>query len=159
MAWVGTLISCRTRAGPECLGPGPYSPPPLCTPLLPNVWIGFAWQYSQACGHPCYLCTFSYPISFFQSTLHLICFDTALCEEPPLSVIIQYSATYPVCGGCQGSSSGPLPSPPLLWFQRTRDKQNLYCIDGHLMKLKCKYSIILRLFVCLKYFIEWENTI
>ncbi len=48
---------------------------------LPSVWIGFAWQYSQACGHPCYLCTFSYTISFFQSTLHLICFTTALCED------------------------------------------------------------------------------
>ncbi len=33
---------------------------------LPSVWIGFAWQYSQAC-----LCTFSYPISSFQSTLHI----------------------------------------------------------------------------------------
>ncbi len=50
---------------------------------LPSVWIGFAWQYSQACGHPCCLCTFSY-----QSTLHLICFDTALLEQPPLSVMI-----------------------------------------------------------------------
>ncbi len=29
---------------------------------LPSVWIGFAWQYSQTCGHPCCLCTFSYPI-------------------------------------------------------------------------------------------------
>ncbi len=48
---------------------------------LPSVWIGFAWQYSQACGHPCCLCTFSYP------TLHLICFDTALCKQPPLSVM------------------------------------------------------------------------
>ncbi len=46
---------------------------------LPSVWISFAWQYSssyyyyysQACGHPCCLCTFSYPISSFQSTLHL----------------------------------------------------------------------------------------
>ncbi len=38
---------------------------------LPSVWIGFAWQYSQACGHPCCLCTFSYPISSFQSTLPL----------------------------------------------------------------------------------------
>ncbi len=38
---------------------------------LPSVWIGFAWQYSQACGHPCCLCTFSYPISSFQSTLQL----------------------------------------------------------------------------------------
>ncbi len=54
---------------------------------LPSVWIGFAWQYSQACGHPCCLCTFSYPISFFQSTLYLICFDTALLEQPPLSVL------------------------------------------------------------------------
>ncbi len=40
---------------------------------LPSVWISFAWQYSQACSHPCCLCTFSYPISSFQSTLHLIC--------------------------------------------------------------------------------------
>ncbi len=50
---------------------------------LPSVWIGFAWPYSQACGHPCCLCTFFYPISFFQSALHLICFDTALLEQPP----------------------------------------------------------------------------
>ncbi len=50
---------------------------------LPSVWIGFAWQYSQACGHLCCLCIFSYPISSFQSTLHLICFDTALLEQPP----------------------------------------------------------------------------
>ncbi len=35
------------------------------------VWISFAWQYSQACGHPCCLCAFSYPNSSFQSTLHL----------------------------------------------------------------------------------------
>ncbi len=48
---------------------------------LPSVWISFAWQYSQACGHPCCLCTFSYPNSSFQSTLHLICFDTALCKQ------------------------------------------------------------------------------
>ncbi len=55
--------------------------------FTPCVWIGFAWQYSQACCHPCCLCTFSYPISSFQSTLHLICFDTALLEQPPLSVM------------------------------------------------------------------------
>ncbi len=54
---------------------------------LPSVWIGFAWQYSQACGHPCCLCTFSFSISSFQSTLHLICFDTALCEQSHLSVM------------------------------------------------------------------------
>ncbi len=54
---------------------------------LTSVWISFAWQYSQACGHPCCLCTFSYPNSSFQSTLHLICFDTALCKQPPLSVM------------------------------------------------------------------------
>ncbi len=54
---------------------------------LPSVWISFAWQFSQACGHPCCLSTFSYPIYSFQSTLHLICFDTALIEQPPLSVM------------------------------------------------------------------------
>ncbi len=54
---------------------------------LPSVWISFSWQYSQACGHPCCLCTFSYPNSSFQSTLHLIYFDTALLEQPPLSVM------------------------------------------------------------------------
>ncbi len=53
---------------------------------LPSVWICFSWQYSQTCSHPCCLCTFSYPISSFQSTLHLICFDTALFEQTPLSV-------------------------------------------------------------------------
>ncbi len=52
---------------------------------LTSVWISFAWQYSQACSHPCCLCTFSYPNSSFQSTLHLICFDTALCKQPHLS--------------------------------------------------------------------------
>ncbi len=50
---------------------------------LPSVWIGFAWQYSQACAHPCCLCT----LSSFQSTFHLTCFDTALLEQPPLSVM------------------------------------------------------------------------
>ncbi len=48
-------------------------------------------------------------------------------------------------GGCQLSSSGPLPSQqcsPLVWFQRT---YNLHCMDGHLLKLKCKYSNILNI--------------
>ncbi len=36
---------------------------------------------------PVCLCTFSYPNSSFQSTLHFICFDTALLEQPPLSVM------------------------------------------------------------------------
>ncbi len=110
---------------------------------LPSVWIGFAWQYSQACGQCC-LCTFSYPISSFQSTLHLICFDTALCEQSHLSVMIL--CDLPSLWRCQWSSSGPLPSQqcsPLLWFQRTRDTHNLYCMDGHLLKHKCKYSNIL----------------
>ncbi len=54
---------------------------------LPSVWIRFVWQYSQARGSPCCSSTFSYPISSFQSTLQLICFDTAHCEEPHLSVM------------------------------------------------------------------------
>ncbi len=54
---------------------------------LTSVWISFDWQYSQASSHPCCLCTFSYPNSSFQTTLHLICFDTALCKQPHLSVM------------------------------------------------------------------------
>ncbi len=54
---------------------------------LPSVWIGFAWQYSQACVHPCCFCTFSCTNSSFQSTLLLIYFDRALCEQPPFSVM------------------------------------------------------------------------
>ncbi len=89
---------------------------------LPSVWISFAWQYSQACGHPCCLCTFSYPISSFQSTLHLICFDTALLEQPPLLIM-----TYPLREGCQWLSSGPLLSQlcsPLLWLQKNKREPN-----------------------------------
>ncbi len=55
---------------------------------LPSVWIGFTWLYSQACGNPCCLCAFSNPIFYFQETLHLICFDTALLEQPSLWVMI-----------------------------------------------------------------------
>ncbi len=59
--------------------------------LLVRPWIASAVAscglYSIACGHPCCLCTFSYLISSFESTLHLICFDTALLEQPPLSVM------------------------------------------------------------------------
>ncbi len=87
---------------------------------LPSVWIGFAWQYSQACGHPCCLCTFSYPNYSFQSTLHLICFDTALLEQPPLSVMTL--CVLPSLWRVSMMSSGPLPSQqssPLLWFQKT----------------------------------------
>ncbi len=99
---------------------------------LPSVWISFAWLYSQACGHPCCLCTFSYPNYSFQSTLHLICFDTALCKQPHLSVmtLCDLPSLWRV-GQC--SSSGSLPSQqssPLLWFQRTRDTQNLYCMNS-----------------------------
>ncbi len=32
----------------------------------------------------------------------------------------------------------------IIVFQRTRDTQSLYCMDGHLLKLKYKYSNILR---------------
>ncbi len=62
---------------------------------------------NSVCGHPCCFCSFSYPISSFQSTLDLICFDTELLEQPPLSVMTLCDS---LCGGCQWSSSGPLPS-------------------------------------------------
>ncbi len=61
---------------------------------LPSVWIGFTWPYSQACGHSCCLCSFSYPNSSFQSTLHLICFDTGTITER-LKITLQNILTIP----------------------------------------------------------------
>ncbi len=78
-----------------------------------------------------------------------LCIQYALIQHSVNSHTFQRwpSVTYPLCGGHECSSSGSLPtqqSSPLLWFQRTRDTRNLYCRDGHLLKLKCKYSNILR---------------
>ncbi len=101
---------------------------------LTSVWISFAWQYSQACSHPCCLCTFSYPNSSFQSTFHSICFDTALCKQPHLSVmtLCDLPSLWRVSMFVFWIRLLPTQqSSPLLWFQRTRDTQNLYCRDGH----------------------------
>ncbi len=78
-----------------------------------------------------------------------LCILYALIQHSLNNHPFQYwpSVTDPLCGGWQWSSSGPLPSQqcsPLLCFQRTRDTRNVYCMDGHLLKLKCKYSNILR---------------
>ncbi len=96
---------------------------------LPSVWIGFAWQYYQAWRHPSCLCTFSHPISSFQSTLHVICFDTALLEQPPLSVmtLCDLLSLWRVSMIVFWTTAKSAVS-PLLWFQRTRD---LYYMDGH----------------------------
>ncbi len=64
-----------------------FSFSPLLVKLSQVFESSFAWLYSQARGHSCCLCTFSHPNSSFQSTLHLICFDTALCKQPHLSVM------------------------------------------------------------------------
>ncbi len=75
---------------------------------------------------------FSYPKFFLPVNFALICFDTALCKQPPLSVMT--FCDLPSLWRAQCSSSGSLPSlqsSPLLWFQRTRDTWNLYCMDGH----------------------------
>ncbi len=37
-----------------------------CEPL-PSVWISFAWQYSQACSHPCFSCS-HFPTQFLPSS-------------------------------------------------------------------------------------------
>ncbi len=92
------------------------------------------WEYSQACRHPCWMCTFSYPISSFQSTLNLISFDTALLEQPALSVMTLcdlpslWRVSMIVFWTIASQQSSPL-----LWFQRTRYTLNLCCRD--VMKL------------------------
>ncbi len=55
------------------------------------------------------------------------------------------SVTFPLCGGCQWLSSGPLPcqhSSPLLWFQRTSETWNLHSSDGHLKPQYVRFFFI-----------------
>ncbi len=49
---------------------------------LPSVWIGLAWQYSQACGHLCCLCTFSYPISSLNFAFNMFWYSTPWTATP-----------------------------------------------------------------------------
>ncbi len=109
---------------------------------LPSVWIGLAWQYSQACCHLCCLCTFSYTISSFQSTLPLICFYTALLEQPPLSVMTL--CDLPSLWRVSMIAWNIAKSAVFLIIVVSKNKWYPQCMDGHLLKLKCKYSNILR---------------
>ncbi len=111
---------------------------------LPSVWIGFAWQYSHTCSHPCCLCTFSYPISSFQSTLYIICFDTALLEQPPLSVMTLCGllSLWRVSMIVFWTIAKSAVLPIIVVSKNKRYPQ--FILDGHLLKLKCKYSNILR---------------
>ncbi len=110
-----------------------------------SIWIRFTRQYSQACGHPCYLCTFPYPISSFQSTLHLICFDTALINSPPLSVmplcdlLSLWRVSMIVFWTIAKSAVFPI-----IVLSKNKRYPRFICMDGHLLKLKYKYSNILR---------------
>ncbi len=110
---------------------------------LPSVWISFTWQYSQACGHPCCLCTFSYPISSFQSTLHLICFDT-LFEQQPLSVmtLCDLPSLWRVSMIAWNIAKSAVF--PIIVVSKNKRYPQFILYDGHLLKLKYKYCNILR---------------
>ncbi len=74
--------------------------------------------------------TFSNPISSFQSTLHLICFDTALLEQPPLSVMT--FCDLPSLWRVSMIVFWTIAKSTVFW-----DTQNLYFMDGNLLKFKC----------------------
>ncbi len=86
-----------------------------------------------------------FPISSFQSTLHLICFDTALLEQPLLSVMTLcdlpslWRVSVIVFWTITKSAVFPI-----IVLSKNKRYPQLYCMDGHLLKLKCKYSNILR---------------
>ncbi len=112
---------------------------------LPSVWIGFAWLYSQACAHPCCLCSFHYPISSFQSTLHLTCFDTALLEQPPLSVMTL--CDLPSLWGVSMIIFWTIAKTavfPFIVLSKNKRYPQFIQYGCHLLKLKCKYYNILR---------------
>ncbi len=90
-----------------------------------------------ACAH--------FPTQFFHSTLHLICFDTALLEQPPLSVMTLcdllslWRVSMIVFWTIAKSAVFPI-----IVLSKNKRYPDLYCMDAHLLKLKCKYSNILR---------------
>ena len=51
---------------------------PLLVKLSHTFEWPFSWQSSPGCGHPCWLCTFF----LLPPTFLLMCFDTALWENP-----------------------------------------------------------------------------
>ncbi len=125
---------------------------------LPSVWICFALQYSQACSHPCCLCTFSYPISSSQSTLHLICFDTALLEQPPLSVMTLCDLPslwrVSVIAFWTITKSAVF---PIIVVSKNKRYPEFILYGWSLLKLKCKYSNFLRYWMFLLSFAVSSN--
>ena len=87
---------------------------------------------------------FSLPVNFPWT-----CFDTALCEQPcPFSddllwlTLLVEGVDDRLLDNCQVSS---LPSDSgCVYWTRPRDTRYLYCMNSNLLKLKIKYSNILR---------------
>ncbi len=115
----------------------------LSTPCeaLPSVWTGFAWQYSSSLllVH-LFLPIFFFPVNFafimLWYSVHSV--NSHTFQEWP-------SVTFPLCGGCQWLSCGPLPSQhssPLLWFQRTSETRNLHSRDGHLKPQYVRFFLL-----------------
>ncbi len=76
---------------------------------LPSVWIGLAWQYSQACGHPCCLCTFSYLIFSFNFVSNMLWYSTPwtaapFSNDPLWLTLFVEGVNYRLLDHCQVSS-------------------------------------------------------
>ncbi len=90
-----------------------------------------------ACAH--------FPISSFQSTLHLICFDTALLEQSPLSVMTLCDLPslwrVSVIAFWTITKSAVF---PIIVVSKNKRYPEFILYEWSLLKLKCKYSIFLR---------------
>ncbi len=66
---------------------------------LPSVWISFAWPYSPACGHPCCLCTFPYPICDLSSLwrVSMFVFWTIARSAVFPIIVVSKNKRYPEC--------------------------------------------------------------
>ncbi len=85
------------------------------------------------------------PISSFQSTLHVICFDTALIEQPPLSVmtLCDLPSLWRVSIIVFWTIAKSAVFPIIVVSKNKRYPQ--FILYGYLLlKLKCKYYNILR---------------
>ncbi len=101
--------------------------------------------FSSLCSSLLLAHLFLYPMSSFQSALHVMCFDTALLEQSPLSVrtlcdlLSLWRVSMIIFWTIAKSAVFPI-----IVVSKNNRYQNLNCRDGHLLKHKCEYSNILR---------------
>ncbi len=131
---------------------GPLSNSPVIFLLIPGKMLLMMFLFQKWLGSPFPEDVWAWwlqlqftPCEAFN--MHLICFDTALCEEPHLSVmtLCDLLSLWRVSMIVFWTTAKSAVFPIIVLSKNKRYLEFIgYCRDGHLMKLKCKYCNILR---------------